>query len=228
MNENSKATNPKDAIATTKLALDLVPDSGVIYASMAFLEGALKYGKFNWRIAGVRWSVYDAALERHRMKLRAGEWVDPVTGVPHIASMIACLMIIADAHENDKLVDDRPPRSVSTPQLIDGLMKLTEHLKDTFKNYDPKQFTIDDGVEGDMYGNWPGKPTDSSREQTPPFILTPGEDAQPIPRRHGGHVVFREPFRSVDRVEVDSVAPKAAPDQSCTCAICTSGRVAGC
>lgn len=106
---SEKPTNPKDAIGSSKLPLHLVPDSVSIAASMAFAEGASKYGAYNWRAAGVRTSIYVAALRRHLTKFWNGENCDPQTGVPHLASVIACAGIILDAERCGKLNDDRPP-----------------------------------------------------------------------------------------------------------------------
>jgi hypothetical protein len=145
MTYDTKATNPKDDIGGKKLPLDLVPDSLVCYAAMSFLEGALKYGKFNWRIAGVRASIYIAAMRRHIAKFVAGEWADPVTRIPHLASVIACAGIILDAQLCDKLVDDRPPMH-PTPELIDGMIKHIDHLKQLFDGHNPHQNTIEDSI----------------------------------------------------------------------------------
>jgi hypothetical protein len=80
---DSKPTNPKDAIGSTKLPLNLVPDSLTAYAALSFAEGASKYGSYNWRVAGVRASIYKAALERHLKKWWNGEECDPKTKVPY-------------------------------------------------------------------------------------------------------------------------------------------------
>lgn len=144
MSTETKPSNPKDAIGMTKLPVHLVPDSLIAFASLAFLEGALKYGKYNWRVAGVRMSIYLDAFERHRMKFTNGEWADPQTGVPHLASMIACLGIILDAKVCDKLTDDRPPRA-PMGEMIDGAQPLIAHLKKLFEEHTPHQNTIADG-----------------------------------------------------------------------------------
>jgi hypothetical protein len=141
---DSKLTNPKDAIGSDKLPLHLVPDTLVVFASLGFLEGALKYGQYNWRVAGVRLSIYWSALERHRIKFCAGEWCDPTTQVPHLASMVACLAIILDAHVKGKLRDDRPPANLALSKLIDGLTQQVKDLKVLFKDHHPHQYTRDD------------------------------------------------------------------------------------
>lgn len=142
---DKKPTNPKDAIGTNKLPLHLVPSTLNIYASLAFLEGALKYGKYNWRSTGVRMSIYLDALDRHYEKVKDGEWADAKTGVPHFSSMLACIGIILDAKMCGKLTDDRPP-AVPTADLIAALEVHVPLLKQLFKDYHPHQHTIDDPV----------------------------------------------------------------------------------
>lgn len=144
---DQKPTNPKDAIGSTKLPLHLVPDTLVAYASLAHLEGALKYGTHNWRVAGVRASIYRAALDRHVMKWWNGEWADPATGVPHLANAVACIAILLDAHTLGKLTDDRPPSS-PVAALIDGMAADVARLKDTFQGHDPRHYTIADTASG--------------------------------------------------------------------------------
>lgn len=138
-----KLTNPKDAIGTTKLSMGLVPDTIKAHVALAFLEGALKYGRYNWRIAGVRSSIYHDALERHLAKWWNGQDEDPTTRVKHLASVIACAGIILDAELCGKLNDDRPP-AVPMDELIDELPELVAHLQEVFKDHNPKQYTIAD------------------------------------------------------------------------------------
>jgi hypothetical protein len=144
---NWKETNPKDLVGQSKLPLDLVPDTIEVEVSLAYLEGALKYGRYNWRISGVRSSIYRSALRRHLAKWWNGEDRDQVTRVKHLASIIACAGILLDAELCDKLTDDRPPRA-PIGRIIDVEPHI-EHLKQLFKKYSPKQYTIHDGVEPD-------------------------------------------------------------------------------
>lgn len=141
----TKPSNPKQTFGDAKLPLFLVPDVVPAYASLAFLEGALKYGQYNWRAAGVRASTYISAAERHLAKYKNGEWADKATGVPHLASVLACIGIMLDAHHLGKLTDDRPPVSpmADIEKQLTGLMP---HLKETFKDYNPKQWTIHDEI----------------------------------------------------------------------------------
>ncbi|MGI0010140.1 MAG: dATP/dGTP diphosphohydrolase domain-containing protein [Nitrosopumilaceae archaeon] len=136
---NNKSINPKDRVGSKKLPLDLVPSVVNTNASLAFLEGALKYGAYNWRVSGVRTSIYKAALERHLGKFWNGEWADVTTNVPHLASIIACAGIILDANLCGKLIDDRPP-PVDMGKDIEQQEKIVVHLQELFKNENPKQY----------------------------------------------------------------------------------------
>lgn len=155
---NVKPSNPKDAIAASKLPLSLVPTAVVRYAALAAAEGACKYGRYNWRASGVRMSIYLDALHRHLAKLQDGEWADgdslprnedgtsKGTEVPHLASIIMCAGIILDAMECGKLTDDRPPVN-----LIGGLDMETrvEHiafLRKKFAEFTPHQHVITDAT----------------------------------------------------------------------------------
>lgn len=108
MDQDWKDTNPKDSIAGNKVPLDLVPSTLSVAAALAFLEGAHKYGAFNWRATGVRASVYLAALQRHMIAWTNGEEMDPDSGLPHLFKAAACIAILIDARECGVLADDRP------------------------------------------------------------------------------------------------------------------------
>lgn len=142
-NANTKMTNPKDIIGSTKLPLELVPETLLIEASLSFLEGATKYGRFNWRIAGVRASIYKAALQRHLARWWNGEDRDRETRVKHLASIIACAGILLDAELCGKLTDDRPPRA-PIGKLIEENEEIGKHLRELFKDKQPYQYTIKD------------------------------------------------------------------------------------
>ena len=54
---STKDTNPKDAIGSGKVPMHLWPSTATAVGSIALLNGALKYGRSNWRVAGVRASI---------------------------------------------------------------------------------------------------------------------------------------------------------------------------
>ena len=138
-----KDTNPKDSIGAKKLPMHLIPGTAKAALSVAFLEGALKYGKYNWRVAGVRGSIYLDAMERHLEKYKNGEDFDPDTKVPHLASVMACAAIIIDAKVCGKLTDDRPPRAPAAA-YIDNLAELVRYLQLMYEGENPHQHTIED------------------------------------------------------------------------------------
>lgn len=146
MTDSSKPTNPKDVVGSGKLPLELVPDTIEAEVALAYLEGALKYGRFNWRVAGVRASIYRAALRRHLMRWWNGEDRDKKTRVKHLASVIACAGILLDAELCGKLTDDRPP-AVDLDALLDVEDHIA-HLKELLKGHDPKHWTIADSDAG--------------------------------------------------------------------------------
>jgi hypothetical protein len=138
-----KPSNPKEAIGDTKLNLSLVPDTAHMYLASAFTEGALKYGSYNWRAAGVRASTYVAACRRHLAKWWNGEEFDPKTKVHHLANAMACLAIILDAKLVSKLNDDRPPVA-DIHGLIESLEGTVAHLKEMSKGLTPHHYTAND------------------------------------------------------------------------------------
>ena len=77
--------------------------------ALGFDEGARKYGAFNWRHGKVSASTYISALERHLLAWIDGEDIDPNSGKPHLAHMLASIAILVDAFEAGNLIDDRPP-----------------------------------------------------------------------------------------------------------------------
>lgn len=102
--------NPKDAVGATKSDLSLIPPAGALYESQAFMDGAKKYGPFNWRKNPVKMRVYIAAAQRHLAQLLDGENFDPLSDVHHVGHARACLSIIADAIEIGNIIDDRPTK----------------------------------------------------------------------------------------------------------------------
>lgn len=136
-----KDTNPKDAIGSSKIPLHLVPDTMMIFAAMAFAEGDSKYIGYNFRVAGVRGSIYIAALRRHLMRYVNGEWADKKTGVPHLGSVLACAAILIDGHVIGNIVDDRPP-AVDLNDCIEEAERVIAHvykMNATIRAAAPKQ-----------------------------------------------------------------------------------------
>jgi len=108
---DKKDTNPKDAIGITKSPMSVIPTPFLHALGLAMLEGALKYGRHNYRAAGIRFSVYYDAVMRHMNAWWEGEDIDPDSGLPHPVKAAACLCILFDAMLQENANDDRPPRS---------------------------------------------------------------------------------------------------------------------
>ncbi len=107
-----KDTNPKDAIGSKKAPLSTLPWPVLYELGAAMLEGACKYRRHNYRVAGVRASVYFDAAMRHLVAWWEGEDIDSDSGVHHITKCIAGLLVLRDAQMQGKLAqDDRPPSS---------------------------------------------------------------------------------------------------------------------
>ncbi len=138
--------NPKDLVAGAKIDLTLVPFTAIVGMATAFLEGALKYGRFNFRVKGVRASVYVAALLRHLFKWYNGQNQDKDTRVHHLDNAMACLAILRDATVYDKLIDDRAPADDpdTMARFIDSQADVIAHLQQLFKGHSPHQYTIAD------------------------------------------------------------------------------------
>jgi hypothetical protein len=141
--EPTKPSNPKDVIGSGKLPLELIPDTALAEVALGFFEGASKYGRYNWRIAGVRASIYVAAVRRHIAKWWNGENQDPDTRIHHLGNAICCLMIILDAEICQKLKDDRPPSAPIT-DAYDGIQERLAYLKELFRDHSPHQYTHED------------------------------------------------------------------------------------
>lgn len=109
-----KDTNPKDAVGVRKVPLrSIVPAPVIGYLALALLEGARKYGSYNYRIAGVRASVYYDAHGRHMDAWWNGEDIDPDSGLCHVDKAIASLVVLRDSMLQGNWVDDRPPRAAA-------------------------------------------------------------------------------------------------------------------
>ena len=134
-----KETNPKDAVGTKKVPLSTVSAPVLAEIGVGMLEGARKYGRHNYRVSKVRASVYYDAALRHMMKWYEGEDIDPDSGLNHISKAVASLVVLRDAMIQDKLVDDRPPKSPEgwmeeLQPVIDEIFEKYPVAKEAFTN----------------------------------------------------------------------------------------------
>lgn len=105
----TEGANPKQQYGDRKVPVQLVPPAALAYIALGTGEGARKYGAFNWRETRVESMTYVGAMLRHLMSYLDGEDIDPESGNPHLAHLMASAAILADATESGQLIDNRPP-----------------------------------------------------------------------------------------------------------------------
>jgi len=133
----AKDTNPKDAVGTKKVPFSTVPSRVVAEIGLAMLEGARKYGRHNYREAGVRASVYYDALQRHINAWWEGEDIDPDSGLNHVVKALASLVVLRDSMLTGNWVDDRPPKVKSgwVTELNQKAQEIIEKYPDAVNPY---------------------------------------------------------------------------------------------
>jgi hypothetical protein len=136
-----KQSNPKDLVGTTKVPMSTVSAPVMAEVGVAMLEGALKYGRHNYRAVGVRASVYYDATMRHMMAWWEGEDIDPGSGLSHITKAITSLMVLRDSMIQGNVIDDRPP---SSPEFYMELNQKVVELLEKYKDENPHHYTIED------------------------------------------------------------------------------------
>jgi len=133
----NKETNPKDAVGVKKPRLfSNVPANVIREVSIGMMEGARKYGRHNYRVAGVRASVYYDAAIGHINDFWEGEDIDPDSQLSHITKAIACLIVLRDAQLRGMCEDDRPPKSDVAGQRKE-LQKIVDNLFEKYPNPSP-------------------------------------------------------------------------------------------
>jgi hypothetical protein len=131
----TKDTNPKDAIGIKKPPLSTIPLPVLFEVGVAMLEGACKYRRHNYRVSGVRASVYFDAAWRHLADWYEGEDIDPESGLHHVSKAIASLVVLRDAMMRDMMVDDRPPKFDQDPGRIKWMKLIQERVDDVLARY---------------------------------------------------------------------------------------------
>lgn len=131
----TKDTNPKDAVGTKKVSISVVPGPVIMEVALGMLEGARKYGRHNYRIAGVRGSIYVDAAVRHILDFWEGTDTDPDSGLHHITKAIASLVVLRDSQIRNNWVDDRPPKV--EPGWIQQLNKIAGEIIDKYPDAVP-------------------------------------------------------------------------------------------
>lgn len=142
----AKPSNPKDTVGIRKVPLSTLPWRVLWRVGLAMLEGAVKYGRHNYRGVGVRASVYFDGAQRHLGAWWEGEDNDPDTGAAqlhHIDKALADLMVLRDSMLQGNFTDDRPPRS---SEDMAALNTAAGALLDLHADKRPKHWTIEDSA----------------------------------------------------------------------------------
>lgn len=138
MKKNStKDTNPKDAVGTGKVPFSVISWVVIAETGLGMLEGGRKYGRHNYREAGVRGSVYFDSTLRHMTAWWEGEDIDPDSGLNHITKAIAGLTVLRDSMIRENWVDDRPPKVKAgwIQELNEKAKKIIEKYPDAKEPY---------------------------------------------------------------------------------------------
>lgn len=132
MSEVTKDTNPKDCVGIKKVPYSTVPCMVIAETALALLEGARKYGRHNYRKAGVRASVYFDATKRHMDAWWEGQDIDPDSTLSHVTKAIASLIVLRDSMLIGNWVDDRPPKL--RDNWVQELNKQAEQIIEKYPN----------------------------------------------------------------------------------------------
>lgn len=127
-----KASNPKDAIGSKKPGLSVLSMPVCFEVAAGMLEGACKYRRHNYRVIGVRASVYYDATLRHLASWWEGEDIDTVSGIHHVSKAIASLFVLRDAMLAEKCSDDRPPPAAKA--WLEAAQKITDEVLAKYPN----------------------------------------------------------------------------------------------
>ena len=130
---STKETNPKDAVGIKKVPFSTIPTQVVMEIGLAMLEGSRKYGRHNYRRAGIRASVYYDALHRHMNAWWEGEDNDPDSGLSHITKALATLAVLRDGIMNELWTDDRPPK-VKNKNWVKDMNKKAAEIIERYPN----------------------------------------------------------------------------------------------
>jgi hypothetical protein len=141
--EGAKPSNPKQAAAHDR-ATFAIPLVALVEEGLALFEGALKYGWWNYTVAGARSSTYVFAAFRHIFKWYCGQTHDPVSGIHHLGNARACLGVIMECEHRGILTDDRPPAVPELDALFERVAAVMQNLITLYGARDPRHYTIAD------------------------------------------------------------------------------------
>lgn len=125
----SKPSNPKDSVGVKKWRqFFAVPQRVLWEIGVGLLEGAMKYGRFNYRVAGVQASIYIDAAKGHISAWEEGEDIDPDSQLSHITKAICSLIVLRDGMIEGNFTDDRAPRHKTADAHKAALQAVVDNL----------------------------------------------------------------------------------------------------
>lgn len=203
-----KDTNPKDAVGVRKWRqYCTVPTTIVWELGVAMLEGARKYGRHNYRVAGVRASVYIDAAKGHIDSYWEGEDIDADSGLSHITKAMASLAVLRDAMINDMLTDDRPPKVKNFDAFKENLQRAVEGIMERHPNAVEPFTELGERVKI-------GVPPTFTHAEVEARMLEERSRAALIAKAGGGRIAAQVTNR-VGLVEIQEMIYEAEPDRRC-------------
>jgi hypothetical protein len=132
MKPKSKALtpNPKDLFGAKKVSLSKFPAVAVAHGAHAMMDGADKYGAYNWRDKAVIASIYVDASKRHIDNWYEGQKRAKDSEVHHLGHALACIAIMLDAEETGNLIDDRPAGAEVADRVFDEIAAILARRKE--------------------------------------------------------------------------------------------------
>lgn len=112
--------NPKDRIGATKVDFTLCPSTAYTAWALAQMDGANKYGAYNWRIEPIQLRTYIGAIQRHALDFLEDEHVALDSLIEHMGHIMSSAAIIIDAMRAGTFVDDRPVKGVGSSVIAEA------------------------------------------------------------------------------------------------------------
>lgn len=133
--------NPKTLFGAVKPGTWYTPPGPLYLTSIVHLQGALKYGHFNWRDDPVSASTYVEAAIRHIMDWSSGLENAGDTRLHNLSHASACLNILMDAQLCGSLIDDRKKskHEYNLEELLESLKPTVTAVKNKWTGFAEKQ-----------------------------------------------------------------------------------------
>ena len=106
----TQSDNPKNIAAKARVKLSYIPPVALAHCAHALMDGAEKYGPYNWRDKSIALMEYISAAQRHLLDFTDGEETAPDSLCHHLGHAMASCAIMLDAIERKNAIDDRPTK----------------------------------------------------------------------------------------------------------------------